>query len=169
MREQIVGLFQRAESVVEAARLLHAASYSSPDLDLVSNGAVHHLGLPSLLRHVRTGRLIERPERMWPCALRLALIGSCLVEVPVLIWVLLAFDSWGIQVFLGSTLWKFGALFGGMLGAIVGSDRGLEPEVAHRYEEHSNQGAFALVARVGPPGRTPGQGHLYREWGLRRT
>ena len=66
----------------------------------------------------------------------------------VLIWVLLAFDSWGVQVLLASTLWKIGTLFGGMLGAIVGANRGLESQVAHRYEKHLAQGAFALAARV---------------------
>ena len=35
-----------------------------------------------------------------------------------------------------------------MLGAIVGSDRGVEANVAHRYEEQVGQGAFALAARV---------------------
>ena len=34
------------------------------------------------------------------------------------------------------------------MGAAVGADRGLESEVAHRYQEHLDQGALALVARV---------------------
>jgi hypothetical protein len=38
------------------------------------------------------------------------------VEVAVLIWVLLYFDSWGVQGFLASTLWKIGTLLGGILG-----------------------------------------------------
>ncbi len=82
------------------------------------------------------------------CALKWGLIGSIVVEVPVLIWVLLAFDSWGMQLFLAVSLWKFGTLFGGMLGAIAGSDRGLESNVARRYEEHFAQVAAALAARV---------------------
>ena len=42
----------------------------------------------------------------------------------------------------------FGTLFGGMFGAIVGADRGLESQVAQRYEKHFAQGAIAFAARV---------------------
>lgn len=91
---------------------------------------------------------MEKPEGMWPCALKWALVGSCVVEVPVLIWVLLVFDSWAIQLFLGSTLWKFGTLFGGIFGAIAGADRGLESQVARCYEKYLAQGNMALAARV---------------------
>ena len=100
------------------------------------------------MREVRLGRLMETPEGTWPCALRGALIGSLVVEVPVLVCVFPVLDSWAMQLFLGSTLWKIGALFGGMLGAVVGSHRGLESAVAHRYHKHLLEGALALVARV---------------------
>ena len=131
MHRQVVGLFNEECYVTEAARLLRGAGYGWSDLDLVS-----------------PGRLMHRPEGMWPCALKWGLIGSIVVEVPVLIWVLLAFDSWGMQLFLAVSLWKFGTLFGGMLGAIAGSDRGLESNVARRYEQHFAHGAVALAARV---------------------
>ena len=150
MREQIVGLFHREGSVYEAAEMLQAAGYTASDLDLVTKEDKHRHDLPSAFRpvHLGLGRLMQRPEGMWPSGLRWALIGSVAVEVPVLIWVLLAFDSWAIQVFLGSTLWKFGTLFGGILGAIAGADRGLEANVARRYEEQLGHGALALAARV---------------------
>ena len=51
-------------------------------------------------------------------------------------------------MFLGSMLWKFGTFLGGLLGAIVVADRGLESEAVHRYQEHIALGAFALAARV---------------------
>ena len=41
-----------------------------------------------------------------------------------------------------------GALFGGMLGAVVGSHRGLEPEVAKGYESHLSNGAYVFAVRV---------------------
>ena len=148
MREQVVGLFLREESLVEAAQMVQAVGYAPSDLDLVSREPVTGPGALSPLRHVRLGRLMEIPEGTWPVALRGALIGSCVVEVPVLICVLLVFDSWGIQVFLASTLWKIGALLGGMMGAVIGSSRGLESQVAHRYEKYLSQGVFALAARV---------------------
>ena len=148
MREQVVGLFQREESVVEAAQMLHGGGYGFSDLDLVSKEAVHDSALSALLLQVRPGRLMERPEGMWPCALWWASIGSCVMEVPVLICVLVVFDSWAIQLLLRSTLWKFGALFGGIFGAIVGSDRGLEANAAHRYEKHLAHGSIVLAARV---------------------
>lgn len=116
MREQVVGVFQREGSVVEAARLLHASGYGASDLDLVTKVAIPDSPLYPPVRHVQLGKLMERPEGMWPCALRWAIVGSIIVEVAVLIWVLLAFDSWGVQLLLGSTLWKFGTLFGGLLG-----------------------------------------------------
>lgn len=148
MREQVVGLFRTEESVVEAAQILNASGYHPTDLDLVSTEPLHDPSLPLVSRHVRLGRLMERPEGTLPYALRWAVIGSLVVEIPVLIWVIIAFGSWGIQVFLGSTLWKFGAFFGGLLGAIVGADRGLESEAVHRYQEQLALGAFALAARV---------------------
>ena len=148
MREQVVGLFQREADVAEAARILHSAGYTLSDLDMVSKAEVSGPAPGWLTGQIHLGRLMERPEGMWPCGLRWALIGTLVVEVPVLIWVLLAFDSWGIQLFLGVTLWKFGTLFGGMLGATAGAFRGLESQVAHRYEEHLAQGSLALVARV---------------------
>ena len=148
MRDQVVGLFPKEGSVVDAAYMLHNVGYRPSDLDLVSMDRVDDPALTSLLNHVRPGRLLERPEMVWPWAIRGALIGSLAVEVPVLIWVFLAFDSWGIQVFLASTLWKIGTLLGGMLGAIIGLDRGLEPEIAHRYQEHLALGTMVLAARV---------------------
>ena len=45
MREQMVGLFQREESVAEAAQLLHVAGCTPEDLDLVRTGDV---GQPEL-------------------------------------------------------------------------------------------------------------------------
>ena len=155
-REQVVGLFPREESAVEAATLLRSAGYGPRDLDLVSIDAGRQPDLPDLpdlLSRVRLGRLMERPEGMWPAALRWGLLGSLVVEVGVLIWVLLTFDSWAIQVFLASTCWKLGAMFGGMLGAIVGADAGLESQAVRRYEKHFAVGAIALAARVRGPDR----------------
>ncbi len=148
MREQIVGLFVREGGVVEAARMLHAAGCSSSNLDLVSQGDLYRPELHPLLRHVRIGRLFQRPEGMWPSALRWGLIGSVLVEIPVLIWVLLAFESWGVQVLLAATLWKIGTMFGSILGAIAGKDQGLESRVARGYEANLAQGSLVLAARV---------------------
>ena len=148
MRDQVVGLFPKEGSVVDAASMLHDIGYSPSDLDLVSMDGADDSALTPLLNRVRPGRLLERPEGVWPWAIRGALIGSLAVEVPVLIWVFLAFDSWGIQMFLASTLWKIGTLLGGMLGAIIGLDRGLEPQVAHRYQEHLALGTRSLAARV---------------------
>jgi hypothetical protein len=148
MREQVVGLFTREESAVEAATRLHDAGYPPRDLDLVSRDGAPRPNLSSLLGRVRAGRLMERPEGMWPCALRWGVVGSVVAEVVVLAWVLLAFDSWPVQLFLASTLWKFGALFGGMLGAIAGADVGLESQIGRQYEKQLAQGAVGLAVRV---------------------
>ena len=37
---------------------------------------------------------------------------------------------------------------GAMIGVLLGQDRGLEPEVAHRYETHVRDGRLLLAARV---------------------
>ena len=148
MREQVVGLFKEAGSAVEAARLIRAAGYGVRDVDMVSRDVSAEPCLEAEERCLGPGRLMERPDGTWPCALRWALVGSCIVEVPVLIWVLLAFDSWGIQVLLAVSLWKFGTLFEGLLGAIVGSDQGLESDVARAYESHLVHGNLVLAARV---------------------
>ena len=148
MRDQVVGLFRTTENAAEAARFIRAAGYGIRDLDLVSGDASAEPCPDATKRCIERGRLMERPEGTWPCALRWALVGSCLFEVPVLIWVLLAFDSWGTQLFLAVTLWKFGTLFGGLLGGIVGSDRGLESDVARAYGSHMVHGNLVLAARV---------------------
>ena len=148
MGQQVVGLFREERGLFEAAQMMRDAGYPPLALDLASKGPVPHPALLSLVRHVHLGRLTERPERMWPYALRCALIASILVEIVVLVWVLLYFDSWGTQALLSLTIWKFGALFGGMLGAIIGADRGLESNMVRLYERHLSEGALALAARV---------------------
>ena len=70
MREQVVGLFLREESLVEAAQMVQAVGYAPSDLDLVSREPVNEPGALSLLRHVHLGRLMEIPEGTWPVALR---------------------------------------------------------------------------------------------------
>ena len=90
MREQVVGMFLGERNAGEAAQLLHGAGYASSDLDLVSKESLDDPTLASMLTHVQLGRLLARPEAMWRYALRWALIGSLVVEVPVLIWVLMA-------------------------------------------------------------------------------
>ena len=147
MREQVVGVFTGEARAVEAATLLRAAGYGPGDLDLVA-GQHSLAACHDLLCRVRSVRLMERPEDTWPTALKWGLIGSLLVEVGVLAWVLAAFDSWGVQVLLAATLWKFGALFGGLFGAIAGADRGLESPSVRRYERHLAAGRVALAARV---------------------
>ena len=147
MREQVVGVFSREAQALEAAELLRAAGYGPRDLDLVARQHSPDTG-QDLLRRVRPVRLTERPEGMWPAALKWALVGSLLAEVGLLAWVLVAFDSWGIQVLLAATLWKFGALFGGLFGAIAGADLGLESSSVRRYERHLAAGWVTLAARV---------------------
>ena len=142
MRAQVVGVFRSEEGVLEAAQVLHVAGYARADLDLVTQERVRDWRLPLVTKPVHGGRLMERPEGALRCALRWALIGSLVVEVPVLVWVLLAFDSWATQLFLGGTL------FGGFIGVVIGMDRGLEPEAAERYRKHLAQGSFVLAAKV---------------------
>ncbi len=147
MGEQVVGVFTREAAAVEAATLLRAAGYGPRDLDLVAREPSPGAGR-GLLRLVRPDRLMERPEAMWPCALKWGLIGSLVAEAGVLAWVLVAFDDWGVQVLLAATLWKFGTLFGGLFGAIAGADLGLESRGVRRYERHLAAGCVALAARV---------------------
>ena len=147
MGEQVVGVFTREAAAVEAATLLRAAGYGPRDLDLVAREPSPGAGR-GLLRLVRPDRLMERPEAVWPCALKWGLIGSLVAEAAVLAWVLVAFDDWGVQVLLAATLWKFGTLFGGLFGAIAGADLGLESRSVRRYERHLAAGCVALAARV---------------------
>ena len=51
-------------------------------------------------------------------------------------------------MFLASTVWKLGAVMGGLIGVLLGQERGLEPDLARRYEGQLREGRHILVARV---------------------
>ena len=148
MHQQIVGLFQHEGSAVEAAQILSVYGCKLTAIDLVSQRSAVPPDSPGIFRTVYARHLLEQPDAMWPCAFRWGVAGSVLVEISVLIWVLLAFDSWGIQVFLASTIWKLGGILGGMLGAMVGAFRGLRSEIARSYIMHLEHGSLALVVRI---------------------
>lgn len=119
MRSFTAGLF-RHDSVARGGReFFHEAGYGPDDVALVS--ATEAGGAPVL-------RL--RPESIFRWAVRGALIGALAVELPVaLLAFVLAIDA-SIQVFLASTVWKLGAVMGGLIGVLLGQERGLEPDLA---------------------------------------
>ena len=54
------------------------------------------------------------------------MFGGLVVGAVSIALVLIFIDSWAIQLFLASTVWKFGVLFGGLAGGMMDLDTGLE-------------------------------------------
>ena len=60
-----------------------------------------------------------------------------------------------MQLFLASTMWKFGVLVGAFVGGVMGAQMGLEDRFADRFNRHLALGHIILSARV-EPGDAPG-------------
>lgn len=84
--------------------------------------------------------------------------GALIVELPVLFWLLFVVDAataeqWGmtlggLQLFLGSTAWKLGAVVGGFAGAAAHVGDGVGPDAIRGYETSLAEGKLVLAAHV---------------------
>ncbi len=93
-------------------------------------------------------RLRQRGESMVRGAVRWGIIGALIIEVPSLIILMLLPVDANTKVFMGATVWKFGAAFGAWFGAMGAEERGLATEVAEEYEEHLLAGRWVLSANL---------------------
>lgn len=160
MRHTVVGILGSEELALGAAQLLHDAGHRRRELALLSDREVHERRLRTMVRHLRIEHLPERDGIPLRQALVGALIGSLVVEVPVLAWLFLGLGQdtaaglgmnlVALRALIASAAWKFGAVLGGYIGLFLGSDQGLDRDLVRPYEEYLHQGNLVLVARVAP-------------------
>ena len=134
---QVVGIFNGPREVEEARDLIAGAGYRGPALTLLSPAAA---GPRTRLRH--------RGDVMLRSAVRWAVYGSLIVEVPTLIVLFILPVDINVRVFMGSTVWKIGAAFGAWLGGALVSEQGLDEEAADEHEIYLAEGFYILAANV---------------------
>ncbi len=136
---KVVGIFDDAEQALEARCLLTDKGCEDSRLILIGPAA------GDLVPHAT---LKHRGETMLRSAVRWAVLGALIVEIPSVVLVLLLPVDVNVKVFMGATMWKFGAAFGAWFGAMAVQERGLEDGTAQVYEEHLQAGRWILSADV---------------------
>ncbi|MBI4329171.1 MAG: hypothetical protein HY685_04830 [Chloroflexi bacterium] len=147
MAQQVVGVFPSEWLAWEAAGTFSGAGYARRSLTLLAPTDVPQRP-PAVARRVQTVALMERAEAPLRAMLRWAVIGAVAVEVGVMLPVLVLVESAPVELFLGASVWKLGAFFGGFVGLFLGEGQGLEPRFLRHYEGQLALGASLLVARV---------------------
>ncbi len=148
MSKQIAAVFQHEEGALEAAQMLHDAGHAPSNVVVFSSKGLSYPHLSLFATPVFVERFVKRPEKALGRALHGAIVGSLLVGGLSLIWVFLAFDHWAMQLFLASTMWKFGVFAGAFIGGVMGAQMGLEERLADRFNRHLAQGHILLAAGV---------------------
>ena len=128
--------------------MLHDAGHTPSNVSVFSKEGLSYPHLSLFATPVFLEKLVKRPEKALGRALYGAVVGSTLVGGLSLIWVFLAFDHWGMQLFLASTMWKFGVFVGAFVGGVMGAQLGLDDKVADRFNRHLALGHILLAARV---------------------
>ena len=133
---RIVGIFEDEQATGAAHELLAGAGYR-PELLAPSDDEIMR---PTVLRH--------RSELVLRSAVRWGIRGALIVEVPAVIAMLLLSVDANVVVFVGVTVWKFGAALGAWLGVVAASESGLDEELAAEYQTHLAEGRYVLSADV---------------------
>ena len=132
----LVGIFEQEEGARSARDILSYADYDATVLR-----RPHDPFDPPV-------RFKQRGEVMLRAAVKWGIIGALLVEVPSLAVLLLLPVDVNVKVLMGATVWKFGAAFGGWIGAMSAGERGLDAERAEDYEEELMSGRRILAVNV---------------------
>ena len=148
MSKTIAGVFREEEGAMEAAQMLSDAGHAPSNVGVFSSQGLGYPHLSLVATPLFVERFVKRPEKALGRALQGAIIGALLVGGLSLIWIFLAFDDWGMQLFLANAMWKFGVLVGAFIGGVIGAQIGLEDAVADRFNRHLAQGHILLAARV---------------------
>ena len=139
MSRSVAGLFPDRASADAAKRLFHDVGYGRERVTMLSTVD----GELPLLR--------QRPECIFSRAVRGAIEGALVLEVPIVLALLLLPVDMTVRVFMAASVWKAGALIGAWFGVLLGQDHGLESEVAERYQRHFQLGR--VVVAVDAPSR----------------
>jgi hypothetical protein len=132
----IVGTFEDDRSTLAAHALFADAGYRAL------------LIMPSYDEQSQPTFFNQRGETVLRAALRWCIRGALIVEAPSIVVVIFLPVDLSVKLFLGATMWKFGAAFGGWFGAIAAGERGLDAEVAAEYELHLAEGRCLLSVDV---------------------
>lgn len=155
MSKTIAAVFREEEGALEAAQVLSDAGHAPPTVRVFSREGLSYPHLSLVATPFFVERFVKRPEKALGRALQGAIVGALLVGGLSLIWIFLAFDHWAMQLFLASTMWKFGVFVGGFVGGVMGAQMGLEDRYADRFNRHLALGHILLAARV-ESGDAPG-------------
>ncbi len=132
----IVGVFNERASAEVAVRLLEHTTYGIRYVELIG----------PFDPDTPTPPLLERGESMLRNGLRWGIWGALICEIPfILLFIFLAADN-AVKIIILATSWKFGAAFGGWLGMMFGSERGLDQELAESYLNRLDQGKWIVSA-----------------------
>ena len=119
----IVGVFNERTSAERAVALLEYSAQEVRNVEILNPANFASSQSP----------LLERGESMLRTGLRWGLWGALICEIPfIFLFILITADN-PVKVIILATSWKFGAAFGGWLGMMFGSERGLDQEIADNY------------------------------------
>ena len=158
----VVGVFDSEELALGAVQALRAAGLPRRGVVVLSSNGLGEPALGRLASALRGQRLEGRGEGLLRPLLWGALLGSAVVEVPVLAWLFLGVDHQtaaavgmslaSLRLLVASTVWKLGTVVGGFVGTAVALERGVDADALRRYEEHLARGDLVVAARVSPRG-----------------
>ncbi len=149
MHTTLIAAFNSEALLGEAVGLLREAAYKRSEIRVASRNTLRNLSLNGSAKYKRTARLTDTPAALLRYALVGALIGSLIVEVPVVLWLAISqVESVGMQVVIAVGVWKLGAVVGGLFGLMYGQDHGMDPDVAIEYEGYLKQGAYLVLINV---------------------
>ena len=138
----IVGLFPERAGAEAARELLGAAGYEGTEVAVLAPPTA----LPTA--GCVTPPLLQRGESMLRMGVRWGIVGALAAELPlVALFLVVSVDSTAMVLML-ATFWKFGGAFGAWIGAMYGSERGLDQDIAEDYEELLTAGRWIVAADV---------------------
>ena len=132
----VVGIFEHEQSAQSARDILMDADYDATVLR-----RSHDPYDPPL-------RFKQRGEVMLRAAVKWGIICALIIEVPSLALLMMLPVDVNVKVFMGATVWKFGAAFGAWIGAMSAGERGLDAERAEDYEVELMNGRRILSVNV---------------------
>ena len=170
MRQRVAAVFDSWELAEAAARLLRSAGLSRGDITLLSNAALPSGGLLRLVRCSAATQLRDREGGALRRALIGAVVGSFLLELPVLVWLFVGLNEamarqlgmglLALRVLIATSAWKFGAVLGGYVGIFMSPQPGPEAELLRRYQERLESGGLVMLAQIRRAGLSEVRGIL---------
>ncbi|MDA1036164.1 MAG: hypothetical protein O3B65_04705 [Chloroflexi bacterium] len=132
----LVGVFEQEQGAQSAREILTYGDYDAT----VLRRSHDPYDAPVRFKH--------RGEVMLRAAVKWGIVGALIIEIPALALLLMLPVDINVKVFMGATVWKFGAAFGAWIGAMSAGERGLDAERAEDYEDELISGRRLLSVNV---------------------